>query len=166
MPISILPPWFIIDVPGVKDDARLSPDKMSMTGGEAKVLEQIERHGQKMGAFVVGRLQKVAFENGLVATPDDELGEVLTTIQKQNAITATEMLAVAALYGVTPDEMRQGMAKGLADGRGEAVIGYARLGSALSLIESLEGALVVLANRKTRQSVGAEAIEVMRRVEA
>lgn len=157
---TVLPSWFVLDPATVIKDSLIRGDQQSTLGGEVELTARIQRLTPELGAFVLGRLQTKAVEFNLIADFSDDLSTVLTLTQKVQAIGAGRMLVIAALHGVMPSEKNQSAAKALQDGRGEAVIGMSRLGSALSYIESLEAQLTVLAAR--RAGGGAQSIQVMR----
>lgn len=149
----------------------MTGDQAAQRGGEAAFDLQIGRRAVEMGAFVLGKLAESGLKHGFLGNISDDIQpieDMLTFWQKTNAGTAVKMLVIAALHGVTPSENFQSSAKLLADGRGEAVIGQSRLGSALSILESIDGQLEQMAAARDRVAVGgasgggAEAIQVER----
>lgn len=158
-----LPTWFEIAVADVRADCHLRPENFTGPNGDAAMDAEIVRYIPELGEFVLGELRLSGLKHGLVKRMDDDLAQVLTPGQKVTAIAACRLLIIAALFGVTPDAKKLDQAKMLKDGRGDAIIGNARFGSAESLIKSITAQFEAYANALAGDAgAGAESIQVER----
>lgn len=157
---DILPSWFELPIAEVVADCRLRVDQFQGADGAAVMATEIERRIPEMGEFVLGKLRTTALRGGLIGSLADDLNEILTFGQKTTVRAATRLLVIAAMYGVFPGDKGEKTSKNLVDGDTET--GRARLGSAQSLIQSLEDQLETLSEVRAGASNASESIAVNR----
>jgi hypothetical protein len=152
-----LPLWLTITPSRVVQDAGLSSDQVEALADEAKLLTIAGERLQAACDVVVTRARAKAgaygwplsLEQWSAAYPLASDTADRRDTQARLASDVAKALAVASLHKFLPGEEHEAQAKAIADGRGEAIIGSARFGSAEDAIKTLEADVELVATALT-----------------
>lgn len=158
----VLPAWFDLDAQTVRADGNLVAGQFDKNQDNAVLDTEIARRITETACEVIDRIRRRALKLRLISGFDDDLTTLLSDSQKQRIITATKQLLIAIYNAGLDDEGSQAVAKQLADGRGEAIIGGVRVTSVEAILNGLEDDLETLAEIRSNRTVGASSVALTR----
>ncbi len=144
------PDWLTMTVADVRSSSPFQDNQIRGAGGADALLARIDTAIDDWWPIVFRRLQAAArpqkwpFPDAtlLIAYPatthTPQERETISKAQQKSANLAVKLLTLAEIHNQVPGEDNQAMSKARQDGRGEAIIGGARLGSAEAVLVTLE----------------------------